>query len=56
MHWLHQTDAPLAMLRSETLTLDINGATYANGTITKYDNTQVTIRAGQEVPFVLTTY
>ncbi len=51
--WLEDVDAPLATLRSGTLELQINGRTYANGTITDYENQSVTISAGEEVPFVL---
>ena len=53
LHWLDATDAPLATLRSGTLSLQIDGRAYADGQITHYDNQLVVIQAGQEVPFIV---
>ncbi len=53
IEWLVEVDAPLATVREASIEILIDGLAYADGEITVYKNQQVTILAGQEVPFVL---
>lgn len=52
MHWLKDTDAPLATLRTGTLELNFTGSYYQNGEILQNSGT-LQIQAGQEVPLIL---
>ncbi|MEN1680242.1 MAG: sulfatase [Planctomycetota bacterium] len=52
MLWLRSTDAPLATLRSGTMSVTVDGGFYADNQVQTEGGT-LSIGAGQEVPFVL---
>ena len=55
MKWLDETDAPLAMIRSEfgSVILTVSGVVYSNGQITRLDDETITVQPGEEKPMVM---